>query len=376
MLSQHIAEKIQAKVEALINQSLSVTGVHGQVLANSNPAIDEAIDLKRARWAIGFSYGGKPAGYVVLSRTTPNYDEIKPLIQSIAELILHQQVLIEQIPHQDERLDKFIYDLLLGPADDELSLTTEGKLFDIDLQHPRIIIMVKVDDPKLGNNFHDPAGDRELRISRYKSGIGRALQSYYTSSRDNIVSYIGGNSFCILKDLGNGGTDLDSNLVSFKKSTANLYDILKSELKLPTTVGVGNYHPGVRGLRRSYEEAASAIELGASMWESDRIYHIDDFGVVAPLLSGVDDQNTYFSRDLLDQVGYSADTMQTLETFFNFDMSLTRTSEHLKIHRNTLVYRLDRISQSLGLDPRRFDDAVQIKLALIYRKFTGAANED
>ncbi len=184
------------------------------------------------------------------------------------------------------------------------------------------------------------------------------------------MSYLGGTSFCILKDLvGSGDTDLGSGLESFKKSLSVIYGILKSELKPPTTVGIGNYHPGLEGLRQSYHEASSAIELGAQTWDVDRIYHIDDFGVVAPLLSGVDENNIYFSRELLDRVGENHEIIQTLEAFFNFDMSLTRTAEMLKIHRNTLVYRLDRITETLGLNPRVFDDAIQIKLAILYSRF-------
>ena len=134
-------------------------------------------------------------------------------------------------------------------------------------------------------------------------------------------------------------------------------------------MGVGNYHPGLEGLRQSYHEAGSAIELGAQTWDTDRVYHIDDFGVVAPLLSGVDESNIYFSRELLQRLGENTEIIQTLEAFFDFDMSLTRTAEKLGIHRNTLVYRLDRITDTLSLDPRAFDDAVQIKLAILYNRF-------
>jgi carbohydrate diacid regulator len=185
-----------------------------------------------------------------------------------------------------------------------------------------------------------------------------------------VVSYLGGTSFCILKDLLAGeDQDLTLSLEKFKKSLSAIYTIIKSEIKVPTTIGVGNYHPEIEGLRQSYHEASSAIELGAQTWDTERIYHIDDFGVVAPLLSGVDENNIYFSRELLERLGENNEIIQTLEAFFNLDMSLTRTAETLTIHRNTLVYRLDRITETLGLDPRVFDDAIQIKLAILYNRF-------
>jgi len=370
MLSQQIADKIRTKVSSLVSQELRVTNPSGQSLSHTQTLKPETIDITQMPWAIPFAYGGNTVGYIVLATEMPNHEEIAPLIRSIAELVMHQTLVLEQIPRQDERLDKFIYDLLNQPQPEWSLLAAEARLFDIELDRPRIAIVIQVDDPALTTRYQDPAADREIRLTRYKFGINRALDSFYTSSRENVVSYLGGTSFCILKDLiGTDDADLATNLENFKKSLSAIYGILKSELKLPTTVGVGNYHASVEGLRQSYHEAVSAIELGAQTWDQDRIYHIDDFGVVAPLLSGVDESNIYFSRELLDRLGENNEIIQTLEAFFNFDMSLTRTADTLKIHRNTLVYRLDRITETLGLDPRKFDDAVQIKLAILYNRF-------
>ncbi len=368
MLSQQIAEKIRAKVSALVSQELRIVDTSGRCLVATSALAKEPVLLASAPWAIPFSYGGNVVGYIVLEAELANHQEIAPLIRSIAELVMHQSLVLEQIPHQDERLDKFIYDLLNQPQPDWSLLAAEARLFDVELERPRIAIVIQLDDPSLVSRFADPTGDREIRLTRYKFGINRALNSFYTSSRENVVSYLGGTSFCILKDLGDEG-DLSVQLDNFKKSLGAIYGILKSELKLPATVGVGNYHPGLEGLRQSFHEAGNAIELGAQTWDQDRIYHIDDFGVVAPLLSGVDESNIYFSRELLERLGENQEIIQTLEAFFAFDMSLTRTADKLDIHRNTLVYRLDRITETLGLDPRVFDDAVQIKLAILYNRF-------
>ncbi len=368
MLTQAIADKIHAKVGSLVNQPLSVTDPEGTVLATSDPRIDESAEIAGFPWCIDVIHGGKTAGYVLLAREMPNHSEVAPLIKSISELILHQSLLIEQLPQQEERLDKFVYDLLAGNRGHDSMLEAEARLFDVDLDQPRIAIVLYMDDPVLMGEMRDD-GDREMRITRYKFAISRGLNSYYTSSRDNIIAYLGQNAFCILKDLQGGESTLEDSLDRFKKSINTIYTILRSELKQPTTVGVGNYHPGIAGLRASYNEAISAIELGAQNWDKNRVYHIDDFGVVAPLLSGVDESNIYFSRDLLDKLGRNSGMIATLESFFKNNMALTQTADELNIHRNTLVYRLDRITETLGLDPRKFDDAVQIKLAILFTKF-------
>ncbi|HUC87446.1 MAG TPA: helix-turn-helix domain-containing protein [Candidatus Saccharimonadales bacterium] len=368
MITQVIADQIHSKVGALVDQPLSVVDADGVVLATSDPRVDENLKVSDYAWAIDIQHNRETVGYVVLAQQMPNYEEIAPLIRSIAELLLHQSLLIAQLPQQEERLDKFVYDLLVSNREEEATLAAEARLFDIDLGKPRIAIVLYIDDPILTGEAPDE-GDREMRISRYKFGLSRGLNSYYTSSRNNIIAYLGHNAFCILKDLNGSDTPLEDALERFKKSIHTIYTIFRSELKQPTTVGIGNYHPGISGLRKSYSEALSAIELGAQNWDKNRVYHIDDFGVVAPLLSGVDESNIYFSRELLEKLGQNDGIIQTLESFFNHNMGLTQTADQLGIHRNTLVYRLDRIAETLGLDPRRFDDAVQIKLAILFNRF-------
>lgn len=368
MLTQSIADKIHVKVGGLVDQPLSVTDLHGAILATNDPVVDESLELENMPWAIAVTHTDETVGYVVLSREMPNHAEIAPLIRSISELIMHQSLLIERLPQQEERHDKFMYDLLTGVARDQALITAEARLFNIDLSRPRIAIVLYIDDPVLTGEIRE-LEDRDMRITRYKFGISRGLNSYYTSSPNNIVAYLGHNSFCVLKDLDGGSDDLATSLDRFKKSVNTIYGILRSEIKQPTTIGVGNYHPGIDGLRQSYDEAVSAIELGTQNWDKNRVYHIDDFGVVAPLLSGVDEENIYFSRELLDKLGESDGVIETLESFFKNNMGLTQTAQELKIHRNTLVYRLQRITELLELDPRNFDDAIQIKLAILFTKF-------
>ncbi len=370
MLTQQIAEAIHAKVGTLVNQSLSLVDGDGQILVSNDPQAGSSLIVEDYPNAISISHNGRVTGYVVLAREVPNYDEISPLIRSIAELMMHQALLIEQLPHHEEQLDKFVYDLLTSSNLDQPTLLAEARLHNLDLTQPRICIVIYVDDPVLTGETPDDS-NREMLITRYKFGINRGLESYYTSSRNNIIAYLGHNSFCILKDLSGPQDEmpLEDALDRFKKSINTIYTIFRSELKQPTTVGIGNYHPGIEGLRKSYQEAVSAIELGSQNWYKNRVYHIDDFGVVAPLLSGIDESNIYFSRELLDRLGQSEGIIQTLESFFTHNMGLTQTANELGIHRNTLVYRLDRIAETLQLDPRNFDDAVQIKLAILFNRF-------
>lgn len=370
MLNRQIADNIHQKVSSLVGQPLSIVGIDGIVLSPAPSASPNPIPEHQLDNAIKFEYSGKLAGYVLPEQPLPNLPQVAPLIQSIAELILQQSVMLDQIPLKEERVDKFLYDLLHQNQLGDETAQSEAKLFGIDIAQPRIVIVLQIDDPALTSQWRDPSSDREDLIMRYRQSVARSLRSFYTQSSDNIVAYLGQNNYCVLKDLYTSPShELQESLDSFKKTINAVYDIIKAGIKPPVTVGIGNYHPGTAGLRKSYKEALSAIELGLQAWEKGRVYHIDDFGVVAPLLSGVDEDNIYFSKELLEKLGENTEIIQTIETFLNMDMNLTRSAESLGIHRNTLVYRLDRIADLLGLDPRVFEDAVQIKLAILYGKF-------
>ncbi len=126
MLSQQIADKICAKVSTLVSQDLRLTDAEGNALSQTSALKPESIDISSHPWAIPFSYSGNVVGYIVLAAEMPNHEEIAPLIRSIAELVMHQSLVLEQIPRQDERLDKFIYDLLNQPQPDWTLLAAEA----------------------------------------------------------------------------------------------------------------------------------------------------------------------------------------------------------------------------------------------------------
>jgi len=174
MFSQQIADKIRAKVSALVSQELRVLDANGQTLSATPALTLETINLTETPWTIPFSYGGNVVGYVVLQSEMPNHQEIAPLIRSIAELVMHQSIVLEQIPRQDERLDKFIYDLLNQPQPDWSLLAAEARLFDIELERPRIAIVIQIDDPTLVSRFQDPSNDRGVEVQEQPAeGVGR-----------------------------------------------------------------------------------------------------------------------------------------------------------------------------------------------------------
>jgi len=126
------------------------------------------------------------------------------------------------------------------------------------------------------------------------------------------------------------------------------------------SMGIGRYHPGIQGLARSYQDARAALSLGHRFQGQNQVHCLDNLGVAA--FVGISDESTKIdlAKHLLTPLDQESELIDTLRTFFAEDCYPSSTASKLSIHRNTLSYRLDKITSLTGLNPRRFDDAVQI----------------
>ena len=124
----------------------------------------------------------------------------------------------------------------------------------------------------------------------------------------------------------------------------------------------------MRGLAQSYQDARAALSLGCRFRDRNQVHCLDRLGIAAFI--GVADEQTKIelATYLLSPLNHEPELLTTLDAFFAEDCCPSLTASRLSIHRNTLSYRLDKITSLTGLDPRRFDDAVQIRLALLMRR--------
>ncbi len=149
-------------------------------------------------------------------------------------------------------------------------------------------------------------------------------------------------------------------------------ETLKNELFIKTVIGIGTVAEHLRSLADSYKEAQTAIDVGKVFDTEKSIINYENLGIGRLIyqlpttlceifLSEVFKKN---SIDSLDQ-----ETLFTINKFFENNLNVSETSRKLFVHRNTLVYRLEKIKKLTGLDLREFDHAIIFKVALMVRKY-------
>lgn len=157
-----------------------------------------------------------------------------------------------------------------------------------------------------------------------------------------------------------------------EKIAVNLENLMKNELRIKTVIGIGTVAEHLRELADSYKEAQTAIEVGKVFDTERSIMHYENLGIGRLIyqlpttlceifLGEVFKKN---SIDSLDQ-----ETLFTINKFFENNLNVSETSRKLFVHRNTLVYRLEKIKKLTGLDLRQFDHAIVFKVALMVRKY-------
>ena len=157
-----------------------------------------------------------------------------------------------------------------------------------------------------------------------------------------------------------------------EKIARSVEDLLQKELYIKTVIGIGTVVNHLRELADAYKEAQTAIDVGKVFDTEKSIINYENLGIGRLIyqlpttlceifLSEVFKKN---SIDSLDQ-----ETLFTINKFFENNLNVSETSRKLFVHRNTLVYRLEKIKKLTGLDLRQFDHAIVFKVALMVRKY-------
>jgi carbohydrate diacid regulator len=303
------------------------------------------------------------------------------LVQALIELIVTQVTVINQIPNQQQLERQFVYNLLFEPVSDEDTIFRRGNSIGIDLTIPRAVLLIDASTFILGTDrSNERIGDGALAHKRAEAVIAHIVDFFHLR-RATICTYIGSGEIVVLKasstkdlsawaDSEENGSPCASwaNLLALKRASSALLDQIYRAVRSPVTMGIGRYYPGIEGLSRSYQDARAALSLGRRSLGPNRVHCLDAIGIAA--FVGVADTRTKLelATHLLSPLDHEDELLRTLQVFFARDCSITETANFLNVHRNTLNYRLDKVTSLTGLNPHRFDDAVQIRLALLLRR--------
>ena len=193
------------------------------------------------------------------------------------------------------------------------------------------------------------------------------LSGMFPDKLQDFVLSINESDIAVIKQLSpNTGTQ------ELERIAKNMEETLKSELHVKTVIGIGTVAEHLRELADSYKDAQTAIDVGKVFDTERSIINYENLGIgrlIYQLPTTLCDifLSEVFKKSSIDAL--DQETLFTINKFFENNLNVSETSRKLFVHRNTLVYRLEKIKKITGLDLREFDHAIVFKVALMVRKY-------
>ena len=193
------------------------------------------------------------------------------------------------------------------------------------------------------------------------------LSGLMPDKTQDFVLSINENDIAVIKQLTTAASAEE-----LEKMATGMEEVLKNELRIKTIIGIGTVAEHLRELADSYKEAQTAIDVGKIFDNEKSVMHYENLGIGRLIYQLPTTLCEIFLREVFKKNSLDSldqETLFTINKFFENSLNVSETSRKLFVHRNTLVYRLEKIRKLTGLDLREFDHAIVFRVALMVRQY-------
>ena len=248
-----------------------------------------------------------------------------------------------------ERFDKdnFIKNLLL----DNLLLVdiyNRAKKLHIDTEVRRVVFIVETNREKDGNELEK-------------------IRGIFGGKSKDFVTAVDEKNIIVVREVADNESYED-----LEKTAESLVNLFRQDVDANIHVAYGTIVNEIKEVSRSYKEARMALDVGRIFFEESDVIAYSTLGIGRLIYQLPIPLCKMFIKEIFDGRSpddFDEETLTTIHKFFENSLNVSETSRQLYIHRNTLVYRLDKLQKSTGLDLRVFEDAITFKIALMVVKY-------
>ncbi len=316
------------------------------------------------------------------SKTRRHTSEDQTLLGTIANQIamaIKNSHLVDMLA-QKNLVKGFFDDLMYGTYDSEDSLRQRANFIGCDLTKSHTVAMIEIahldesDDDEdgrprasststrpLAETFLQTEEDRLMIHKRISAQIRRRIQDNYPGSvlyeRENLLTCI----ICLSKDPA---------AARLKTWLRDLDRQMRAEHSVRLSIGIGNLCQNIGDYRRGFAEANEALQMGQSLNRDGGVTHFNDLGVYRYLykIARMDDLRDMYQDQVARIANYDrrkgTDLLDTLETYLECAGNLTKTSNRLFVHRNTLIQRLERLQSLCDIDLQERSNWLTLQVAI------------
>lgn len=229
-----------------------------------------------------------------------------------------------------------------------VDIYNRARKLHIESQVPRIAMLVETDPDS--------------------NGIGRELLSgMYTSANGDYTTSVDENGIILIKKL-----EPDQGYEDVRQIADTIVDMMNTEAMMNVRVAYGTIVNDLKSVSKSYKEAMMALEVGKIFYSESRVAAYNSLGIGRLIYQLPENLCRMYVDEIFGEnaaLDFDEETINTVNTFFENSLNISETSRQLYVHRNTLVYRIEKLQKQTGLDIRIFDDALTLKIALMVGEY-------
>ena len=248
-----------------------------------------------------------------------------------------------------EKSDKnvFMQNLLLGSYS-EVDAFNRAKKLHIAANARRVVFLV------------DTAQEKD-------NASMECIRSLLGTKTGDFITAVDEKSIIVVKELAS-----EEGYQEMEKTAKQILNVLPAEKQEVSHIAYGTIVEEIKEVSRSYKEARMAMDVGRIFFEEKNIIAYSSLGIGRLIYQLPIPLCKMFIKEIFENKSpddFDEETLVTINKFFENSLNVSETSRQLYIHRNTLVYRLDKLQKSTGLDLRVFEDAITFKIALMVVKY-------
>lgn len=293
------------------------------------------------------------------------------LVQKEAELFLREISLKESALLRDHALNNLVNMVIsqAGGAEEISLLISHAASLGYDITTTKIVLIVDLINFKMLvkqiQKEEQFVHEAELRIQAIKLTILTQLRNLL-NNKLNIITNISSDKYIVILDISDiPSNDIVNNI--YQKSNA-IIKYLKNR-GYTATVSIGSIANTLNEIKQSYSDAISALQIGTNIYPAQNIYSINNLSLEKLLLS-LDPVivKSYLDKTLNQYTQsefWNNEIEATVQECIKNPFCINDISANLKIHRNTLYYRLYKIQENLGIDLKNFDDVVRLRICYL-----------
>lgn len=268
-------------------------------------------------------------------------------VSTIGELAVCQiESILESYAEKNDK-NAFMQKLLLGNYTDVEAFNRARKLH-ISSSARRAVFLV------------------ETRQSKDEHALA-TIKNIFSARTHDFITSIDNRGIIVVRELTSAETYDDLENIAHM-----LVDMLGTEAMTQAWVAYSNTANDLKDLSNAYKEARTALEIGKIFYAERNVFGYRTLGIgrlLYQLPVSICEMfiQEIFGDESLDSI--DGETLAIIRTFFENNLNLSETSRQLYVHRNTLVYRFEKIQKRFGLDLRTFEDAMTFKLAMLVSRY-------